>query len=126
MLFYPLTLVVPTGVPFGERGSGYIQAQLLQSVLCGSSVKVTHDSCCSERCGWSAGRIQLEGRHHVAPVLGKLHWLPISFRTQFKVLLLTLEAIYRLGPKYVTDHLLWYVSAWTLRSMGEELLWLAP
>ena len=46
---------------------------------------------------------------HITPVLASLHWLPVNFRVQFKVLLLTFRAIHgqalgyliNLGPRYV-------------------------
>lgn len=41
--------------------------------------------------------------HHITPVLQQLHWLPIQFRIQFKVLLLTFKAIHNLSPPYLSD-----------------------
>ena len=37
------------------------------------------------------------------PVLHQLHWLPVSFRFNFKILLLTVKAIHELGPSYIID-----------------------
>uniref|UniRef100_A0A4W5N7E8 Reverse transcriptase domain-containing protein n=2 Tax=Hucho hucho TaxID=62062 RepID=A0A4W5N7E8_9TELE len=36
--------------------------------------------------------------HHITPVLQQLHWLPVQFRIQFKVLLLTFKSIHKLAP----------------------------
>lgn len=33
--------------------------------------------------------------HHVTPILRELHWLPVVFWVQFKVLLMTYEALYK-------------------------------
>ena len=36
--------------------------------------------------------------HHISPTLAALHWLPIQFRIDFKVLMLTSRALNGLGP----------------------------
>ena len=38
---------------------------------------------------------------HITPVLHQLHWLPVSFRINFKILLLTFKAIHELAPSYI-------------------------
>ena len=38
-----------------------------------------------------------------APVLHQLHWLPFSFRINFKILLFTFKAIHELAPSYIND-----------------------
>lgn len=45
-------------------------------------------------------------RDHVTPVVAHLHWLLISFRAQFKLLMLTLEAICGTGTVYLNDCLM--------------------
>uniref|UniRef100_A0A3B3RKC8 Reverse transcriptase domain-containing protein n=1 Tax=Paramormyrops kingsleyae TaxID=1676925 RepID=A0A3B3RKC8_9TELE len=40
---------------------------------------------------------------HITPVLQELHWLPITYRIQFKILLLTFKAIHDLAPSYLSD-----------------------
>ena len=40
---------------------------------------------------------------HITPVLSSLHWLPVKFRTDFKILPLTFKAIYGHAPGYLTD-----------------------
>ena len=42
-------------------------------------------------------------REHITPVLFKLHWLPIRQRINFKVLVLTFQAIHATGPSYLTE-----------------------
>ncbi|XP_060135246.1 uncharacterized protein LOC132592706 [Zootoca vivipara] len=61
-------------------------------------------------------------RDHITPVLKDLHWLPVRFRAQFKVLVLTFKAINSLGPVYLKEHLHPHHSARTLRSSAEGLL----
>ena len=59
---------------------------------------------------------------HITPVLKDLHWLPVHFRAQFKVLVLTFKALNGLGPVYLKERLHPHQSAWTLRSSAEGLL----
>ena len=40
---------------------------------------------------------------HITPLLQKLHWLPIKYRIQFKILLITFKAIHGLTPSYIVD-----------------------
>ena len=40
---------------------------------------------------------------HVTPILKFLHWLPVEYRIQFKVLLLTFRAMSGMAPQYLTD-----------------------
>ena len=44
--------------------------------------------------------------HHISPTLPMLHWLPIQFHIEFKVLMLTYKALNGLGPRYLTERLL--------------------
>ena len=39
--------------------------------------------------------------HHISPTLAALHWLPIRFRVDFKVLMLTYKALKSLGVNTV-------------------------
>ena len=40
---------------------------------------------------------------HVTPVLYSLHWLPVQFRTDFKILIITFKAIYGPAPEYICN-----------------------
>ena len=40
---------------------------------------------------------------HITPVLCDLHWLPIRYRINFKILLLTFKCLHGLAPKYLSD-----------------------
>lgn len=40
---------------------------------------------------------------HITPLLQQLHWLPISYRVVFKILLLVLKARHGLCPGYVSE-----------------------
>ena len=45
---------------------------------------------------------------HVTPLLRQLHWLPISKRITFKVLLLVYKSFNDMGPVYLRDLLIYY------------------
>ncbi len=40
---------------------------------------------------------------HITPILYKLRWLPVKFRIDFKVLLITYKALHGLASEYITD-----------------------
>jgi hypothetical protein len=62
------------------------------------------------------------GRDHITPVLRTLHWLPIKYRVQFKLLTLTYKALHGEGPVYIKDMLTPYNPSRTLRSDSRLLL----
>ena len=41
--------------------------------------------------------------NHITPVLFSLHWLPVAYRIEFKILVLTFKAIYQLAPSYICN-----------------------
>ena len=55
-------------------------------------------------------------REHITPVLRSLHWLPVKFRVQFKMLTLTYRALHGGAPQYLTDLLASYNPPRNLRS----------
>ena len=61
-------------------------------------------------------------REHITPVLASLHWLPVVFRIDFKILLLVYKALNGLAPSYLYDCLPRYVPNRTLRSSSADLL----
>ena len=40
---------------------------------------------------------------HITPVLRELHWLPVSFRINFKIFVLTFKSLHGLSPVYLHD-----------------------
>ena len=42
-------------------------------------------------------------RDHITPVLASLHWLPVRFRTVFKILLFVFKAVNGLAPPYISE-----------------------
>ncbi|KAK0145814.1 hypothetical protein N1851_015262 [Merluccius polli] len=53
---------------------------------------------------------------HITPALKSLHWLPVSCRIDFKVLLLVYKSLNGLGPEYMSDILVEYKPSRALRS----------
>ena len=63
---------------------------------------------------------------HITPVLRSLHWLPVSQRIKFKILLLTYKANNGLSPQYITNMLTPMRRSVTLRSSSHAHLQLTP
>uniref|UniRef100_A0A8C6LWZ0 Reverse transcriptase domain-containing protein n=1 Tax=Nothobranchius furzeri TaxID=105023 RepID=A0A8C6LWZ0_NOTFU len=61
-------------------------------------------------------------RSHITPVLAHLHWLPVIFRVQFKLLTFVFKVLNDLAPPYLSDLLTPYVPTRTLRSADLLLL----
>uniref|UniRef100_A0A3P9J789 Reverse transcriptase domain-containing protein n=1 Tax=Oryzias latipes TaxID=8090 RepID=A0A3P9J789_ORYLA len=61
-------------------------------------------------------------RAHITPILSSLHWLPIKWRIDFKILVLTYRALNGQTPKYLSDLLCPYASSRALRSSDQNLL----
>lgn len=61
-------------------------------------------------------------RDHVSPVLASLHWLPVKFRIEFKILLLTYKALNDRAPSYLKDLIVRYFPNRALRSQTAGLL----
>ena len=59
---------------------------------------------------------------HATPLLIQLHWLPVSQRIIFKILLFTFKALNGLAPTYITELLDRYVPPRPLRSSSGGLL----
>ncbi len=72
----------------------------------------------------AAARILTRTRksEHITPVLRSLHWLPVTFRIDFKVLLLIYKSLNGLGPKYMADMFTEYKPNRALRSLGSSQL----
>uniref|UniRef100_A0A8C6KM62 Reverse transcriptase domain-containing protein n=2 Tax=Nothobranchius furzeri TaxID=105023 RepID=A0A8C6KM62_NOTFU len=61
-------------------------------------------------------------RSHITPVLAHLHWLPVIFRVQFKLLTFVFKALSDLAPSYLSALLTPYVPTRSLRSADLLLL----
>ncbi len=72
----------------------------------------------------SAARLitHIRKNNHITPILYHLHWLPVSLRINNKILIFTYKALLNLGPTYLSDLLLPYIPARSLRSSSEGWL----
>src|SRR4029434_421590 len=72
----------------------------------------------------SAARLlnRAKRREHISPVLAALHWLPVTFRIDFKVLLLIYKTLKGRGPSYFANSLVKFLPSGTLRSSNAGLL----
>ena len=61
-------------------------------------------------------------REHITPVLASLHWLPIKFRIDFKVLLFAFKSLNGLAPLYLSELVKEYIPPRPLRSADLSLL----
>ncbi len=59
---------------------------------------------------------------HITPVLRSLNWFRVTFRIDFKVLLLVYKSLNGLGSKYIADMLTEYKPNKPLRSVGSSQL----
>ncbi len=55
---------------------------------------------------------------YISPVLSTLHWLPIKYRIDFKILLIIYKALNGLAPQYLSELLSHYSPPCPLRSQN--------
>ena len=79
-----------------------------------------------QRCQNYAARVVTLTRKfdHITPVLYELHWLPIRYRIEFKIVLLTYKCLNDIGPLYLKElvELRAYDHGYSLRSKENKLL----
>ena len=65
----------------------------------------------------------IEKFSHITPALYELHWLPVSLRIDYKIILLTFKCIHGLAPTYLSDLIsIKSNSLYNLRYTGKLLL----
>ena len=91
------------------------------SVLVGlpqSSIsRLQHIMNCAARLVTGAGKFD-----HITPVLESLHWLPVSFRIQFKILCMVFKTLNGQAPDYLCKAVTQYTPKRALRSSEQGLL----
>ena len=63
-------------------------------------------------------------RDHITPSLIFLHWLPVKYRVNFKILCLVYKCLHDQAPDYLSELLTLYTPARCLRSQNQHLLFL--
>ncbi len=61
-------------------------------------------------------------RDHITRILSSLHWLPVRYRIDFKILLFVFKSLNGLAPPYLSDLLQSYSPSRSLRSADQKLL----
>ena len=83
-----------------------------------------------QKCQNNAARLVLGGKRneHVTPLLYDLHWLPVSYRIDYKVLTLCFKILNSLAPSYlhVDGHFEIYEPKRTLRSSSDKTVFTQP
>ncbi len=87
----------------GISKSQITRLQLVQN----ASARFLHNSC---KCD------------HITPILRALHWLPIKFRIDFKVLLLVYQSLHHQAPSNLSELLHVYTPTRSLRSSDQNLI----
>ena len=59
---------------------------------------------------------------HITPILASLHWLPVQYRIQFKVLTITYRARHGQTPTYISELIESHSTTRSLRSADQHLL----
>ncbi len=59
---------------------------------------------------------------HITPVLIQLHWCPVKFGIDFKILLLNFKALHNKAPVYICNLITVYESPCNLRSLAHDNL----
>ncbi len=59
---------------------------------------------------------------HITPILIPLHWLPVKFRIDFKILILTFKALHNKATKYTFNLITVYENPCNLRSLAHDNL----
>jgi len=59
---------------------------------------------------------------HITPVLKDLHWLPIKYRIDYKIILITYKILHNLAPPYLSELVRPYIPTRQLRSANQNLL----
>ncbi len=61
-------------------------------------------------------------QEHISPVLASLHWLPVRFRIDFKILTFAFKSLHGLAPSYLAELLVAHEPVRALRSADQSLL----
>jgi len=61
-------------------------------------------------------------RDHITLVLADLHWLPVRYRIEYKIALITFKALTTQQPQYLSELIRYYEAPRKLRSRGVNIL----
>ena len=61
---------------------------------------------------------RIRKRDHITPILAELHWLPVEFRSQYKILVYTYSSLHGIAPDYLKNLVTVQEQHRSLRSEG--------
>lgn len=72
----------------------------------------------------SAARLVTRSKKHdhITPILRELHWLPVHYRINYKIALLTFKSLHGMAPDYISSLITKYSPSRCLRSSSEFFL----
>ena len=83
-----------------------------------------------QKCQNNAARLILRGnkRDHVTPLLRQLHWLPVRYRIDYKILVFCFKVKNKLAPAYFQNdgHFSIYAPSRALRSANDKTIFIEP
>lgn len=107
----PVMLSQPGSLSDGHAWPGHLTMGLLQCALYGLPSKTIWKlQLFITRCSGTSSNGYFYV--HVSLLLYELHWLPVGFQVQFKMLVVTDKVIYGIGPGYERDHVFPIVSTY--------------
>ena len=65
-------------------------------------------------------------KDHITPILIQLHWLPIKYRIDYKIALLSFKCINNMAPQYLQTLIQIYVPRRSLRSSNDNSVLIKP
>jgi len=65
-------------------------------------------------------------RDHITPVLADIHWLPVRYRIEYKIALLTYKALTIQQPQYLSELICLYETPRQLRPRGAIIMQYSP
>ena len=93
------------------------------AVLCGISDRLLHRLEMVQRSAARVGlRIRRGDRRSMTAVLQQLHWLPVKYRIEYKLLVIVFRALHDRTPAYLASLITPYVPRRALRSADRALL----
>ncbi len=97
--------------------------KLSNSVTCGCNIKRLWRPVQT-----NAARVvqQAWRQHHITPVLHQLHWLPVTHRVLYNILIIVFKCLHGIAPVYLTELLHLYQPSRSLHSQNKGLTLIIP
>ena len=72
--------------------------------------------------------MRVKKRDHITPLLNQLHWLPVPYRIDYKIIIFCFKVLNGLAPKYfqIDGHFCIYAPTRALRSANDKTIFVEP